>query len=186
MTPPDRDDPRSDDLLVEAVNRGDVEAFEALYRRYRDWVVDLAFRFTRNREDALDVLQDAFAYFLGKFPGFRLEAKLTTFLYPTVKHLAIRARQKTARFAPIGTDPPVEARAEPAAGLEGSREELESALEGIPEGAREALLLRFVDGLTLEEIAAAQGVPLGTVKSRIHNALKALRDDPRTRRYFGA
>ena len=44
--------------------------------------------------------------------------------------------------------------------------------------------MRFVDDLALQEIAAILGVPLGTIKSRLHNALAALRDDPATRKYF--
>ena len=49
---------------------------------------------------------------------------------------------------------------------------------------REVLLLRFVDGLALHEIAEASGIPLGTVKSRLHYALAVLRCDERTRKYF--
>jgi RNA polymerase sigma-70 factor, ECF subfamily len=44
--------------------------------------------------------------------------------------------------------------------------------------------MRFVDGLALEEISVALDIPLGTVKSRIHNAIAALRKDPRVRNYF--
>ncbi len=50
---------------VAAANRGDPAAFEALYFRYRDWGARLAYRFTGDRDEALDVLQDAFAYLLG-------------------------------------------------------------------------------------------------------------------------
>jgi RNA polymerase sigma-70 factor (ECF subfamily) len=49
---------------------------------------------------------------------------------------------------------------------------------------RETLQLRFVEGLSLAEIAEAMDVPLGTVKSRLHHALRTLRDDKRTRSYF--
>jgi len=49
---------------------------------------------------------------------------------------------------------------------------------------REVLLLRFVDGLSLSEIADTMNIPLGTVKSRLHNALAFLRHDPRTKVYF--
>ena len=55
----------------------------------------------------------------------------------------------------------------------------------LPEGQLEVVLMRFVDAMTLQEIADAIDVPLGTVKSRLHNALRILRRDPRTRRYFG-
>lgn len=185
--PPEPDDPRSDDFLVEAVNRGDVAAFEALYRRYRNWVVRLAYRLTGNHDDALDVLQETFTYFLRKFPGFRLEAKLTTFLYPAVKHLAIAARERSRRHAPQGEECEAEAR-DPAASdspdPEASREALDHLLRALPESQREVLLLRFVDDFSLGEIATALEIPAGTVKSRLHNALARLREDPATRRYF--
>ena len=57
-------------------------------------------------------------------------------------------------------------------------------LSMLPPGQRQVLLMRFVDDMTLAEIALALEIPEGTVKSRLHNALAALRDDPRTRQYF--
>src|SRR6266550_7884842 len=95
MTMPD---PRSDSELIAALNSGDLSAFDALYHRYRDWVVRLAARFSGNDADALDVLQEAFSYLLRKFPGFRLTSAMTTFLYPVVKHLALATRRKRLRF----------------------------------------------------------------------------------------
>src|SRR5262245_61950240 len=91
-------DSRSDSELVAAINRGDADAFEALYRRHRDWVVNLAYGFVGDRDQALDVLQETFLYLLRKFPGFRLTAQLTTFLYPAVRNLSIAARRKTQRY----------------------------------------------------------------------------------------
>jgi len=176
-------DSRSDLELVAALNAGDVSAFDALYYRYRDWVVRLAARFAGHDDDALDVLQETFAYVLRKFPGFQLTASMTTFLYPVVKHLALATRRKRLRMAgeeallnaaPSAADP------EPF----GPRAELEAVLAGLPEAHREVLLMRFVDGLALEEISGALDIPLGTVKSRIHNAIAALRKDPRVRNYF--
>lgn len=187
MTPaPDdarRDDPRSDELLVAAVERGDLDAFEALYNRYRGWVVRLARRFTGHDDDALDVLQETFAYFVGKFPGFELRARLTTFLYPVVKHLSLDARRRARRFA--GDVDAAGSLVAPQEHAEsGKREELAQVLAALPEGHREALLMRFVDDMSLDEIGAALGIPTGTVKSRIHHALARLRQDPGTRRYF--
>jgi RNA polymerase sigma-70 factor (ECF subfamily) len=57
-------------------------------------------------------------------------------------------------------------------------------LAALSEEHREVLLLRFVDGLNLGEIASALEIPLGTVKSRLHNALTTLRKDPRTKTFF--
>jgi RNA polymerase sigma-70 factor, ECF subfamily len=172
---------RNDQDLVAALNDGDASAFDALYLKYRDWVVRLAERFTRNEADALDVLQETWAYVIRKFPGFRLTASFTTFLYPVVRNLSIAARKKRYRFAGddamLAAAPAGEGRAE-------GPGELEAVLAALPDTHREVLLLRFVDGLSLEEIAAAIDIPVGTVKSRIHNAIKVLRDDQRTRDYF--
>ena len=165
------------------MNRGEVAAFDALYRRYRDWVVRLAHRFTGSQDDALDVLQDTFTYLLTKFPGFRLTARMTTFLYPVVKNLSLGRRRTRARFLPgdgrFPETPAPETRDDAA-----SREELAAVLAILPDSQREVLLMRFVDDMALREIAQALRIPLGTVKSRLHNALQTLREDERTRRYF--
>jgi RNA polymerase sigma-70 factor (ECF subfamily) len=79
-SPAPASDSPSDQELVALVNRGDANAFEMLYQRYRDWVVNLAHRFTGSEDLALDVLQETFLYFLRKFPGFELRANLKTFL----------------------------------------------------------------------------------------------------------
>jgi RNA polymerase sigma-70 factor (ECF subfamily) len=172
-------DPRSDQELVAAATAGDASAFDALYHRYKDWVVSLATRFTGDSDQALDVLQETFLYLLSKFPGFRLTSRLTTFLYPAVKNLSIAARRKTARFA-VG-DPVLDHLPAPTPARPG---ELTAVVAALPETHREVVLMRFVDGLSLEEIATALSIPLGTVKSRLHNALNALRADTRVQKFF--
>jgi RNA polymerase sigma-70 factor, ECF subfamily len=176
-------DARSDLELVTAINRGDAAAFDALYFRHRDWVAGLAYRLTGDGDAALDVLQETFLYLLRKFPGFRFTANLMTFLYPAVRNLSIAARRKAGRCQSdeAGLQALEQAAApEPAA----ATSDLETILASLPQEQREVLLLRFVDGLNLSEIAAAMDIPLGTVKSRLHNALQALREDPRTRDFF--
>jgi len=176
---------RSDLELVAAVNGGDTAAFEALYLRYRDWVVALAYRFTGDSDGALDVLQDTFLYFLKKFPRFRLTANLKTFLYPAVRNLSIAARRKTARYQGDEASP---GQIEQIAGSQtafGVTHDLAAALASLSEEHREVIWLRFVDGLSLAEIAAAAAIPLGTVKSRLHHALQTLRHDARAQEFFG-
>ncbi len=177
------DDPRSDQDLVRALNAGDASAFDALYYRYRDWVVRLAYRFTRDRDDALDVLQETFAYLARKFPGFVLTAGMTTFLYPVVTNSALAIRRKRRRLV-TGSDETIAVPAVEGTGSDNTRDALAQILARIPDPSREVLLMRFVDGLKLHEIAAALGVPVGTVKSRLHNALETLRADERMRTYF--
>ena len=177
-------DALSDHDLIAAINGGDAAAFEILYFRYRDWVAALAFRFTGDNDAALDVLQETFLYVLRKFRGFRLTANFKTFLYPAVRNLSIAARRKAERYqaseeelkqientpGPIGTGP--------------APGDLDIILAELPDEQREVILLRFVDGFSLGEIAEAMHLPLGTVKSRLHNALQTLRSDERTRNYF--
>ena len=186
VTPPSpHDDPRTDQQLVDALNAGDERAFEALYMRYRDWVVNLAFRFVHDREIALDTLQETFSYVLRKFPGFELTARFTTFLYPVVKHTALDMRRRNSRQvgvddAILDSNPSPHAPADP----DDPRETLSRVLAGLSDLHREVVLMRFVDDLALQEIAEILGVAVGTIKSRLHNALAALRDDPATRKYF--
>jgi RNA polymerase sigma-70 factor, ECF subfamily len=181
-------DRRSDAELVDACNRGDADdaarAFEALYRRHRDFVLRVARRFARDRELALDALQETFAYLLKKFPpsgtGLTLTAQLPTLLYPVAKNSAITALRKARRhgggdfdFDELPADAPRDA------------EPIDAALAVLSPQRREVLTLRFVDDLSLEEIATALDIPLGTVKSRLHLAIKELRDSPRIKDLFG-
>lgn len=176
-------DPRRDEELIAAINAGDPASFDVLYGRYRDWVARLALRFTGDRDLALDVLQETFTYLLQKLPTLRLTAKMTTFLYPAVRDFSIAARRKRARFA--GDEEALLAAPAPHA-PDPLRDDLVAVLALLPAPYRETLWMRYADGMDLEEIAQALRVPLGTVKSRLHNALGILRDDPRTRKYFGA
>lgn len=175
---------RADLELIAAINSGDSHAFEALYLRYRDWVTALAYRFTEDNDLALDVLQETFLYFLKKFPGFVLSAQLKTFLYPVVRNLSIAARRKTQRHQSTETELAALEHAPAIDTTPPGLGDLQVVLAGLPDEQREVLLLRFVDGLSLNEIAEAMEIPLGTVKSRLHNALASLRADPRTKSFF--
>jgi len=185
MSPIDR---RSDEELVAICNVGDAleaaRAFEAIYRRHRDFVLRVARRFTRDRELALDALQETFTYLLNKFPpagdGLVLTARLSTLLYPAAKNAAITAVRKARRSAGAGDAMLEELPAETPA----DAEPIDAALAALSPARREVLTLRFVDDLSLAEIAAALDVPLGTVKSRLHLALKELREDSRIKDLF--
>ena len=173
----------SDQELIELVNEGEADAFEILYRRYRDWVYHLAWRFTGSRQDALDVLQESFTYLLGKIPGFSLTASMTTFLYPVVRHISLTVRSKNRRFT-SDEEMLSEIAAPVLKESHSSRSELATVLAVLPGEQREVLLMRFVDDMSMQEIAGALNIPLGTVKSRLHHALQRLRDDRRTKEYF--
>ena len=171
---------RSDEELVRAAGRGDAAAFEALYRRHRGLVLGLGRRFA-GAALAADVAQEVFLYLVARLPELRLQGRLATFLYPVVKHVAAAARRRERRPGPAEREVSEELIAPAPAAPED--EDLAAALAALPEAQREVVLLRFADAFSLEEIAAALGIPLGTVKSRLHHALAGLRAHPRTRRY---
>jgi RNA polymerase sigma-70 factor (ECF subfamily) len=177
----------SDQQLVEAANRGDAQAFEMLYERYRDWVHALALRFTRDHALAQDVTQDTFIYLLRKFPGFQLSAQLKTFLYPVVRHNVwahARSRDVQAATRPLAEH--LEEIPASAGGPPSSEQlrELHRAVEQLDHGQREVIILRFVEDLSLQDIALAMEIPLGTVKSRLHHALSSLRENEKLRNFF--
>ena len=174
---------KSDQELIEAINKGQLDAFEVLYYRYRDWVFNLAWRFTRSRSDSLDVLQETFTYLLGKFPGFKLTASMTTFLYPAVKHISFNIKKKNLRFSSENdvSDEIIDSKSNASGNIPG---DLTVVLDILPEELREILLMKYVDDMSQEEIAEALNSPLGTVKSRLHRALQILRDNNQTRSYF--
>ena len=180
-------DRRSDRDLVELCNRGNrdeaVGAFESLYRRHRDYVTRVALRFGADREAAVDVLQETFLYLLNKFPpageGLVLTAQLRSLLYPVAKNLTLSSLRQRARLDDSEEfDPdrlPAPSAADPA---ERDPARLSSALARLSPERREVVLLRFVDDMSLQDIADTLSTPLGTVKSRLHLAVRELRDSP--------
>lgn len=176
-------DDRSDAELFTAINRGDHRAFETLYGRYRDWVSAMAMRFTGSHADAMDVLQEVFLHLARKAPNLRLDAKVTTYLYPVTRSVAVSLiRRRRPLGDPVALEdldlchPPTNP-ARPSG-------DLAIVLAKLPPVQREVLVMRYVDGLSNDEIAAMLKIPEGTVKSRLHHALAALRADPAARRYF--
>lgn len=184
-------DTLSDEALVEICNKGDAAAataaFGSLYRRHRGYVLKIALRFTRDRELAADALQDVFTWLLRQFPppgpGLKLTARLSTYLYPVAKNSTLTLLRKDRRTEPGGVEP--DELPDPGGPREGA-DDLDRLLASLPAERREILSLRFVDDLSLEEIAQVLGIPLGTVKSRLHLAIKALREHPAARNFFGA
>jgi len=178
-----RQDPLTDAQLIAAIQRGDSAAFDQLYFRYRDWAASLALRFTASQSDAQDVTQETFVYLAGKCARLTLTAKMTTFLYPVVRNLSLAVLRR--RRMMINDELLLsQAIAHPPGDHDAGRAELAAVMASLPEAQREAILMRFVDGFSLEEIAQALAIPLGTVKSRLRLGFAALRSSPRVRRYF--
>ncbi|MDF1564748.1 MAG: RNA polymerase sigma factor [Deltaproteobacteria bacterium] len=165
-----------DRFLVARANGGDRAAFDALYQRHKGWVLALAWKLTGSEADALDVLQESFVYFFGRFPGFELTGALRSYLFPLVKHQAISLMRRRRRSVSLEAEeeagrPEAEPSFQPA-----PDHDLEVRLQSLSPGHRQVVHQRFVLGMKLEEIAEALEIPPGTVKSRLHHALRKLRE----------
>ena len=135
-----------------------------------------AYRMTRTAHDAEDLVQETFlrAYraFDGYTAGTNIRAWLHTILY-RVRTDAFRRAARSPRTVELdGDGPPVAA---PQEAFASGGEDLERALDGLPEVFRTAVVLRDVQDLTYEEIARVLGVPIGTVMSRIHRGRALMR-----------
>ena len=184
-------DDKSDVELVGLCNSGSrnaaVAAFETLYARHRDFVLRVALRFAPDPDAALDVLQETFTYLLRKFPppgpGLELSARLETLLYTAAKNTALSARRK-ARIRDPGSGPDPDTLPAPEQEDAPFRSEADALLRGLSPAEREIVTLRFVDDLSIGDIAIALGIPVGTAKSRLHTAVTSLRKSPYVKEFF--
>ncbi|HUN73434.1 MAG TPA: RNA polymerase sigma factor RpoE [Steroidobacteraceae bacterium] len=186
----------SDLSLVRRVQRGDKGAFDALVLKYQHKVVKLVMRYVRNPAEAEDVAQEAFIKAYRALPQFRGDSAFYTWLY--------RIAINTAKNAVVSRDrSPVEfdldaQNSDESYDMQGRLKDSETpeglvltdeirgtvnaAIDALPEDLRTAIVLRELEGLSYEEIAATMGCPVGTVRSRIFRAREAI--DRRLREVF--
>lgn len=165
-----------DDLdLLDRARHGDLNAFNELMRRHEDTVYAICYRMLGDRADALDATQDTFVNVFRRAKNFRGDSAFSTWLYRVAINAGKDLLRRKAR-API----PHEELPEQAAtgqGFEdqmGLREDLKQALAQLPDDYREAVVMHDIGGIPYEEIAAATGSALGTVKSRISRGRRQL------------
>ncbi len=168
-----------DELLVIAAILGNLEAFEELVLRYRPAVVRLA-RTIVGSDDAEDVVQDSLLLAFKALPSIEEPRKFPAWLSAITRHRALRFSQsETAqRNKRVPLDEALleklESLAKPLAAKH-EDQDLIQALEKLPADYAMPLRLRFLDEMPLNRIAAFMGVPLSTVKWRIHHGKKLLR-----------
>ncbi len=182
--------------LVERLRSGDTAALEALMDRYGSRVWRLAYGITRNEADAEEVMQDVFLSLFNKINMFQGRAALGTWVYrvatnaalikhrgkryelevaleellPTFKEDGHREGDRSYLLADWSGTPEAEALS-----ME-TRQMLNRALDALPDHYRAVLVLRDVEGLSNEEVSEAVGESVATVKSRLHRARMALRE----------
>ncbi len=178
------------DLLVEAFRKGTPGAFDAIVTAHQDRVYAFCARMLSDREEALDAAQEVFLSAYRNLDRFRGESALSTWLLRIATNQCLNRIRRRVSLARKETrypesDDPRDAPFQPP-GREEDRPDrmaetreigkiLEEALGRLEEDTRLLVLLSDVEGFSYEEISEAAGIPLGTVKSRLHRARLALR-----------
>ncbi|MFQ5608915.1 MAG: RNA polymerase sigma factor [Woeseiaceae bacterium] len=177
----------SDEELVERCNSADgataERAFNLLYERHKAFVLRVVAGIVNDNALALDAMQETFTFLLRQFPptgdGLTLTAKLTTYLYPIAKNSAISQLRKAKRLPDGDFVPDDLAAAEPA-----DSDDLLVVLRELPAERREVVTLRFIHDFSITDIAEALDVPVGTVKLRLHLAIRQLRKSTKVKHFF--
>jgi RNA polymerase sigma-70 factor (ECF subfamily) len=162
--------------LVERARQGDNEAFAAIASASVDRCYALAYRILRDPERAQDAAQQALLSAWRDLPRLRDPERFDAWLYRLVVHICyVEARGERRRVARIRVlhDEPA-ATIDFASGI-AAREELEEAFRELTPEHRAVVVLHHYQGYALTEIAATLGIPVGTARSRLHNAMKRLR-----------
>jgi len=168
-----------DDGLVERARRGDVDAFEQLYRLHAGRVYALCLRLAADPVVARELTQDTFVKAWEALPRFRAGASLTTWLHRiAVNALLERRRGEKRRSARVSLADDEDA-AEMIVGVVAAPDvataiDLERAVGALPPGVRRAFVLHDVEGYTHEEIAAMTGLAAGTLRAQLHRARQLL------------
>ena len=185
----------NDQQLVQRVQAGDKAAFNLLVLKYQHRVLKLVGRFVSDAAEAEDVAQEAFIKAYRALDSFRGDSAFYTWLYRiainTAKNALVSSRRRPVDFDLDLQDPEqydMQARLKDSETPEGLlltdeiRDTVNAAIADLPEDLRTAIMLREIEGLSYEEIAAAMECPVGTVRSRIFRAREAI--DKRLRPIF--
>lgn len=177
-----------DEPLIEACRAGETAAFGELVRRYQDRLYPTLYRLTGSAEDASDLLQDAFFRAYQKLGRYRGGSSFYTWLYRLAVNLAISDRRKrrvrpVVRLSDLRPDGGMESsepidRTDPTLPVELAERDarIHRALNELAPDHRAVVVMKDFDGLRYDEIAAVLGVPVGTVRSRLHRARNELRE----------
>ncbi len=178
---------RKDLELVRRAQAGDKVAFDLLVRKYQNKIVSLVSRYLGQNGDVQDVAQDAFIKAYTALPNFRGEAAFYTWLYRIAvnsakNYLMARGRRpaavdvdaEEAEFFENSDALKENASPERLALTEEIKKVIFDTIEQLPEELKVAIQLREIDGMSYDEISAAMGCPIGTVRSRIFRAREAI------------
>src|SRR5579872_3101273 len=165
--------------LVAACQRGDRDAFRAVFELHKDRVYSIALRFTGDPAGAMDIAQDTFLKLFSCIRDFRGQSSLDTFLYRLVVNSCLDRKRKDWRLLPLLDEWAATLLAKDASPSEAVlrnevADSVRSAVEKLAPELRMVIVLRYTEGLAYDEIAEVMACSAGTVASRLNRAHKVL------------
>ena len=186
----------SDVTLVKKFKKGCQDSFEEIINRYESKVFQLALRFTRNQEDAEEVMQDVFTTIYKKIDGFQGKSAFSSWLYRIVVNAAFMKLRKRKQHNTVSIEDLAPAvrqfcmerenvfheRSDSLASSRELRDTIQGAINKLPRQYRAVFVLRDVDGLSNQEVSEILQLSIPAVKSRLHRSRLMLRK--RLQRYY--
>jgi len=170
--------------MISRCQRGDQDALKAIFDKYHKKVYSIAFGVVRQREEALDVVQEVFIKLFRSIKNFKGKSHFYTYLYRMVMNTAIDHKRKAGKQFMSSLDeegsfePSDEAEKGPERILlqKELEERVKLAMDELPAEQKAALIFRDVEGLSYQEMAEAMGCSIGTVMSRLHYGRKRMQE----------
>ena len=179
---------KTDLELIRDFKRGNPASFEELVERYSAKAFSLASRFTKSRQDAEEVIQDVFVTVYRKIDGFEGKSSFSSWLYRVTVNSALMKLRKKRQDQSVHLEdvlPAIKDASTPKTGEHEEldviamrhqlREELEMAIQRLPDDYRPVYVLRDIDGLTNREVGKILNLSIPAVKSRLHRSRIMLR-----------
>jgi RNA polymerase sigma-70 factor (ECF subfamily) len=170
--------------MISRCQQGDQEALKEIFDKYHKKVYRIAYGVVRQREEALDIVQEVFIKLFRSIKNFKGRSQFYTYLYRMVMNTAIDHARKAGRQFISSLDE--EGSFEPSDNIEKGpervllqkelEERVKSAMDKLPAEQKAALIFRDVEGLSYQEMAEAMGCSIGTVMSRLHYGRKRIQE----------
>ncbi|MCC6446484.1 MAG: sigma-70 family RNA polymerase sigma factor [Armatimonadetes bacterium] len=188
--------PVSDRSLIDRCKRGDLGAFDQLFRRYTRQVYNYAFRMIPNYDDANDIAQEAFLRAYNSIKSFRGESNFSTWLFRIVYNVSLDEIKRRKNRSYLSLDEQLESDEEgltrqvesqlptPQEIIEKRERDriIQEAIAVLPDYQKAMIVLYHMEGFSYEEIAEIVGLPIGTVKSRLNRARESLKEKLKSQR----
>lgn len=170
--------------LISQCQKGDQEALKEIFNQYHKRVYRIAYGMVRQREEALDIVQEVFIKLFRSICSFKGKSKFYTYLYRMTVNATIDHTRRKGKIVPLSLDERKEIQL--SEGLDNRpdrillhkelKDRVKEAMEKLPSDQRMALILRETEGLSYQEMADAMGCSIGTVMSRLHYSRKRMQE----------